>query len=209
MQYDRELISHKLQRWDHYISDYHLPQWESIPDFGLYMDQVIVLLEQYLSFIPPVSESKERVVTASAINNYVRLKLMPAPVKRKYYRIHICYLIIILTLKQSIGISQVQKIIPLALADEQDGTESIRQVYEDYSRKFRGVALLFIQQIQNTWQDLCTPDAGTDGVARCLVMESALLAGFSKILAEKLLRLCDADPQEIFAQEQEYPRNDS
>lgn len=209
MQYDRELISHKLQRWDHYISDYHLPQWESIPDFGLYMDQVIVLLEQYLSFIPPVSESKERVVTASAINNYVRLKLMPAPVKRKYYRIHICYLIIILTLKQSIGISQVQKIIPLALADEQDGTESIRQVYEDYSRKFRGVALLFIQQIQNTWQDLCAPDAGTDGVARCLVMESALLAGFSKILAEKLLRLCDADPQEVFAQEQEYPRNDS
>lgn len=202
MQYDKELISHKLQRWDHYISQYHLPQWDSIPDFGLYMDQVIVLLEQYLSFIPPVNEEKERVVTASAINNYVRLKLMPAPVKRKYFRVHICYLIMILTLKQSIGISQVQKIIPWNLADEQGGTESIRRIYEDYSGKFRGIALLFIQQIQTTWQDLCAPDAGTDGVARCLVMESALLAGFSKILAEKLLRLCDADPREILALEQ-------
>ena len=46
MEYDRELIAHKLQRWDKFITDYHLPDWDSIPDFGLYMDQVIVLLEQ-------------------------------------------------------------------------------------------------------------------------------------------------------------------
>lgn len=143
MSYDKSLIAHKLQRWDQYITDYHLPQWESIPDFGLYMDQVVLLLERYLSFIPPVNEEKERIVTASAINNYVRLKLMPAPVKRKYYRVHICYLIMILTLKQSIGISQVQKIIPWELADGQDGPESVRQIYEDYSGKFRGIALLF------------------------------------------------------------------
>ena len=160
MSYDKSLIAHKLQRWDQYITDYHLPQWESIPDFGLYMDQVVLLLERYLSFIPPVNEEKERIVTASAINNYVRLKLMPAPVKRKYYRVHICYLIMILTLKQSIGISQVQKIIPWELADGQDGPESVRQIYEDYSGKFRGIALLFNRQIQQSWQDLCVPDAG-------------------------------------------------
>ena len=183
MSYDKALIAHKLQRWDQYITKYHLPQWESIPDFGLYMDQVVLLLERYLSFIPPVNEEKERIVTASAINNYVRLKLMPAPVKRKYYRVHICYLIMILTLKQSIGISQVQKIIPWDLADGQDGPEPLRKIYEDYSGKFRGIALLFNRQIQQSWEDLCAPDAGTDGVARCLVMESALLAGFSKILA--------------------------
>ena len=56
MPYDKPLIAHKLQRWDQYITDYHLPQWDSIPDFGLYMDQVILLLERYLSFIPPVSK---------------------------------------------------------------------------------------------------------------------------------------------------------
>lgn len=160
MPYDKPLIAHKLQRWDQYITDYHLPQWDSIPDFGLYMDQVILLLERYLSFIPPVNAEKERIVTASAINNYVRLKLMPAPVKRKYYRVHICYLIMILTLKQSIGISQVQKIIPWDLADGQDGPETVRHIYEDYSGKFRGIALLFNHQIQQSWQELCAPDAG-------------------------------------------------
>ena len=204
MSYDKALIAHKLQRWDQYITKYHLPQWDSIPDFGLYMDQVVLLLERYLSFIPPVNEEKERIVTASAINNYVRLKLMPAPVKRKYYRVHICYLIMILTLKQSIGISQVQKIIPWDLADGQDGPEPLRKIYEDYSGKFRGIALLFNRQIQQSWEDLCAPDAGTDGVARCLVMESALLAGFSKILAEKLLRLWEADPQAVLDAEQPH-----
>ena len=79
MEYDKELIAHKLQRWDKFITDYHLPDWETIPDFGLYMDQVIVLLEQYLSFIPAPVGGKERFVTSSTINNYVRLKIMPAP----------------------------------------------------------------------------------------------------------------------------------
>lgn len=101
MQYDKGLISHKLARWDKFITEYHLPDWDAIPDLGLYMDQVIVLLEQYLTFIPAPTGSKERFVTSSTINNYVRLKIMPAPVKRKYHRIHIAYLIMILTMKQT------------------------------------------------------------------------------------------------------------
>ena len=42
MQYDKELIAHKLDRWDRFITDYHLPEWDAIPDLGLYMDQVVV-----------------------------------------------------------------------------------------------------------------------------------------------------------------------
>ena len=45
MHCDYELLAHKLQRWNNYITNYHLPEWDAIPDFGLYMDQVIVLLE--------------------------------------------------------------------------------------------------------------------------------------------------------------------
>ena len=144
MEYDKELIAHKLQRWDKFITDYHLPDWETIPDFGLYMDQVIVLLEQYLSFIPAPVGGKERFVTSSTINNYVRLKIMPAPEKRKYHRIHIAYLIMILTMKQSLSISDVQKILP-ADSNETD----VRAVYEDYSLKFRRVGLFFNQQVQS------------------------------------------------------------
>ena len=89
---------------------HHLPEWDAIPDLGLYMDQVVVLLAQYLNFIPAMPGGKESFVTSSTINNYVRLKIMPAPVKRKYFRVHIAYLIMILTMKQSISISDVTRV---------------------------------------------------------------------------------------------------
>lgn len=197
MQYDKELIAHKLQRWDKFISEYHLPDWNVIPDFGLYMDQVIVLLEQYLTFIPAPVGSKERFITSSTINNYVRLRIMPAPVKRKYHRIHIAYLIMILTMKQSLSISDVQKVLP---ADSSEA--DVRAIYEDYSQKFRRVGLFFNQQVQSGEEGVRNADeANCSNAVELLVIESALLAGFSKILAEKLIRLCGADPEDILAAE--------
>ena len=202
MQYDKDLVAHKLRRWDKFITDYHLPEWETIPDFGLYMDQVIVLLEQYLSFIPSPAGTKEHFVTSSTINNYVRLKIMPAPVKRKYHRVHIAYLIMILTMKQSLSISDVQKVIPPDSSEEE-----VRVVYENYSEKFRRLALFFNKQVQSGAEGIHTPGQSTDNAVELLVIESALIAGFSKILAEKLIRLCGADTEDVLAAEGEPAQN--
>ena len=198
MQYDKDLVAHKLRRWDKFITDYHLPEWNAIPDLGLYMDQVIVLLEQYLSFIPAPTGTKERFVTSSTINNYVRLKIMPAPVKRKYHRVHIAYLIMILTMKQSLSISDVQKVIPPGSSEAE-----VRAVYEDYSEKFRRLALFFNQQVQSGAEGIHASEQSSDNAVELLVIESALIAGFSKILAEKLIRLCGADTEDVLAAENE------
>ena len=117
-----------------------------------------MLLVQYLGFIPSIPGGKESFVTSSAINNYVRLKIMPAPVKRKYYRVHIAYLIMILTMKQSISISDVQKILP---ADSSE--DCVRSVYEAYSEKFRQLALFFNQQVQSAATDIRTPSGNEEG----------------------------------------------
>lgn len=202
MQYDKELIAHKLDRWDRFITDYHLPEWDAIPDLGLYMDQVVVLLAQYLNFIPAMPGGKESFVTSSTINNYVRLKIMPAPVKRKYFRVHIAYLIMILTMKQSLSISDVQKILP-ADSNETD----VRAVYEDYSLKFRRVGLFFNQQVQSGSEGIRSAnEQNGNNAVELLVIESALIAGFSKILAEKLIRLCGADAEDVLAAEQTPPQ---
>lgn len=198
MQYDKSLVAHKLLRWDKFITDYHLPEWDSIPDFGLYMDQVIVLLEQYLSFIPTPAGAKEHIVTSATINNYVRLKIMPAPVKRKYHRVHIAYLVMILTMKQSLSISDVQKVIPPMDSSE----DEVLSVYEDYSEKFRRLALFFNQQVQSAAEGVRSTEQSSDNDVELLVIESALIAGFSKILAEKLIRLCGADTEDVLAAEQ-------
>lgn len=194
MQYDKALIEHKLERWDKFITEYHLPEWDAIPDFGLYMDQVIALMEQYLSFIPSPAGSKEKFVTSSTVNNYVRLKVMPAPVNRKYYRIHLAYLIIILTMKQSLSISDVQKILPLNISDDQ-----AHAAYDGYARMFRQLALFFNQQVKNGISGV--QQVGREDTVDLLVIESALIAGFSKILAEKLIRLCGADTEQVLAAE--------
>ena len=47
-----------------------------------------------------------------------------------------------------------------------------------------------------------TPDQPGEAAVSRLVIESTLIAGFSKILAEKLIRLCGADTQEVLAAEQ-------
>ena len=180
------------------LTAYQPEAWERIPDLGLYMDQVVVLLAQYLNFIPAMPGGKESFVTSSTINNYVRLKIMPAPVKRKYHRIHIAYLIMILTMKQSLSISDVQKVIPPNSSEEE-----VRAVYENYSEKFRRLALFFNQQVQSGAEGIHAPGQSSDNAVELLVIESALIAGFSKILAEKLIRLCGADTEDVLAAEGE------
>ncbi len=195
----KKLIIHKLERWDRFITNYHLPDWDSIPDLGLYMDQVVVLLVQYLGFIPSIPGGKESFVTSSAINNYVRLKIMPAPVKRKYYRVHIAYLIMILTMKQSISISDVQKFCPPTAARTACGR------YTRPTPKNSGSwPMFFNQQVQSAATDIRTPSGDEEGAVGRLVIECGLIAGFSKILAEKLIRLCDADTEAVLAAEQPH-----
>ena len=93
------------------IVKHKLPYWDELPEIDLYMDQVVALMEKYLSFHKVDEDTK--IITNSMINNYVKLGIMPAPVKKRYSREHIAYLIIICTLKQSLPISDIKDLIEL------------------------------------------------------------------------------------------------
>lgn len=96
-----------------------IPSWNQLPAIELYMDQVIILLNQYINASTPI--------TQSMINNYVKLKAIPAPVKKRYSKMHLAYLIIFCTLKQTLSISTIQKIMPVDLTEEQ-----VIKVYESF-----------------------------------------------------------------------------
>ena len=87
MHYDRERVVQKMRLWERHLTEHVLPTWEELPSLELYMDQVIALLTDYLSFLPK-EDDLDAIVTAAAINNYVRKKVMPPPVKKRYSRIH-------------------------------------------------------------------------------------------------------------------------
>ena len=90
------------------ISHHYIPKWNDLPEIDLYMDQVIVLMEKYLLDNP---SSETKLITPSMINNYVKLGIMPAPIKKKYSREHLAYLVIICSLKQVMPISNIKEMI--------------------------------------------------------------------------------------------------
>lgn len=70
----------ELALWGQTIEEFQLPRWNLLPDIELYMDQVLTLIEKYLS--PLIVQPNQKIITAAMINNYVKLGLIPAPIKR-------------------------------------------------------------------------------------------------------------------------------
>lgn len=83
-----------------------LPRYDQLPNVTLYRDQVI---EYVALWMEPLSICVEQpVITPSMINNYVKVGLVPAPVKKQYGREQIARLIAICIFKQVLPIAAVQ-----------------------------------------------------------------------------------------------------
>ncbi len=184
MLYDPTYVSAKLIKWEKYMKAFSLPTWEQLPPIELYMDQVLALLTQYLDFLPK-EEKAETIVSASAINNYVRLKVMPPPNRKKYARKHIAYLVILCCLKPGLNISDIQKIIPADLSEEE-----MRVIYNDFVDKHKTAALFFISQAREMTLEFMGEGQSHENTAvDNLVVMTAIVAGLSKLLVEKLIGL--------------------
>lgn len=90
----------------------HLPRWEELPDFPLYIDQVVGYIETKLA---PLSFNNEKIITNSMINNYVKHSIVSKPIKKKYDREHLAYFIVICILKQSFSLEEVNKLIQIQI----------------------------------------------------------------------------------------------
>ena len=67
MPYDKELITHKLIRWEEYLNHYKLPAWKELPDIGLYMDQLISYMPRQL-----IHYGEGESLTSAMVNNYIK-----------------------------------------------------------------------------------------------------------------------------------------
>lgn len=103
-----------------------LPAWDSLPDIDLYMDQVLLLVDRSLRGFPGY---EERGLTASMVNNYVKQGVLPSPVKKRYGRAHLAFLLIICVLKPALPISAIK-----AVTARQLQMRPLEQVYEDFRR---------------------------------------------------------------------------
>ena len=181
MHFDRERVVQRMRKWEAYLNDHALPSWEELPELELYMDQVVALLNSYLGFLPK-EVGMDAVVTAAAVNNYVRKKIIPAPVKKRYSRIHLAYLLMICSLKQSVSISYIQQMVPLSLSEDQ-----VHDIYNSFAAQHRRTTLYFVQQVNQEASRLLAEGKTDDDGVNNIVTAFAVTAGLSRMATEKLI----------------------
>lgn len=87
------------------LCTYHCPRWEELPALGLYLDQVMLVLDSALG---PITPGTDRVViTPTIINNYVKQKVLAPTQKKKYDRTQLADLIMIALLKRALSTAEI------------------------------------------------------------------------------------------------------
>lgn len=85
-------------------ANFRFPHWHDLPTLELYMDQVRIIIDNAMEAL---MLPEEQPVTATMINNYVKIKLITPPVKKKYSREHLARLIIVSLLKRVISLQEI------------------------------------------------------------------------------------------------------
>lgn len=98
--------SDKLDSWLRSLSDFSLPEYNSLPEMDLYMDQVISYLDKKLE--PLETSSLDPQITPFMVNNYVKANLIAAPNLKKYSREQIGYLFAVCSVKQILSMSDIK-----------------------------------------------------------------------------------------------------
>lgn len=95
----------RLSTWGQEIEAIHLPRWDELPDFHLYMDQLVPFVNDHCAFLQITDDDK--LLTPAMINNYVKQRIMPKPVKKRYSRVHLAYLMVLVSLKPVLSIQDI------------------------------------------------------------------------------------------------------
>lgn len=183
MYIEKDKLNKSFNEWEEQLTTYSLPSWDNLPDLDLYMDQVISIIEKYLNIYIKVTGS-DNLITPSMINNYVKLSIIPSPNKKKYSRVHLAYLLIICTLKQTLNMATIQKIIPVDLSYEE-----VKYTYNSFIENQHKAYLYVVENTRAVSNPILSFDGENNERINDLVMQVAASANIFKILTDKIADL--------------------
>lgn len=111
------------------LPNIHCPRWNELPDMDLYMDQVVGLLNEYLEAFR--TQDQEKVITSTMINNYVKHGIVHPPIKKKYTRQHVAYLIVVCILKIVYRMDEISQLISVQISKY-----PVEQAYNYFCEEF-------------------------------------------------------------------------
>lgn len=177
---DKKQLDENIKSWQGVVSDTTLPLYDDLPKLELYMDQVVVLVNDYLSHIFKLG-IEEKQVTASMINNYVKMKIIPAPNKKRYSRVHLSRLVVICLLKQSLNISTIKNLLPQTQTEDEH-----KKFFDRFSKTYStalsdGMALIN-ERLEQTASE-------SDEKYLNMITRSAVTADLYKMFTERFSQL--------------------
>ena len=89
------------------IRDFRMPRYREIPNMGLYLDQTIKYINQYLEPLGCME------ITSSMVSNYVKKGYIKSPVKKQYDAEQIAYLFFIAVAKNVLSMESIAKMFGL------------------------------------------------------------------------------------------------
>ncbi|MEG1658554.1 MAG: DUF1836 domain-containing protein [Oscillibacter sp.] len=98
-------------------------EWDQLPDFSLYMDQVLSYMDRQV-----IRFDEDDGLTAAMINNYTKSGLVPRAEGKKYGREHLAYLTAICVLKRVMSTRDMD----LLLQEELHGDRPISDGYQTF-----------------------------------------------------------------------------
>jgi hypothetical protein len=102
-----------------------VPEFNSLPDIELYMDQVLDFLSR-----SKTSLRDDDKLSSAMVNNYIKADILPRARGKKYSREHLVYLAVILRLKQVLSVKDTGYLIRTAMQGKSD---------EEFFEGFRGM----------------------------------------------------------------------
>ena len=171
--------SNEMQQWIDEMAKLALPRWDDLPELDLYMDQVVTLIERYLK--PLLSENTEKMLTKSMVNNYVKLQLIPPPIKKQYSRRHLAFLIAITLLKQVVTIKEIKQGI-----ENQANISGEKNAY-NYLIEEQEKAIHAVAASLNTNENIVVDFKDVKKSQLALIMVAMAFAG--KIATEKIVAI--------------------
>ena len=105
------------------VSAFHLPRFDDIPNVGLYLEQTVHYICEYLE---PLYHDA---VTGSMISNYVKRRMIASPLRKQYGREQIAELLFITVAKAILSLDNIA--VLLQIRKERYG---IREAYNEFCR---------------------------------------------------------------------------
>ena len=161
------------------LKELKLPRFKDLPDFGIYSEQLVEIVNKALEAM----FDKDNKLTKSMVNNYVKHKIMPSPIKKRYFRNHIVYCIVITVFKNNLSIAEIDGGILHELKKS-----SIEESYNYFCDKIESVMRLIIdildKQDDSDTKMTATIDVDLD---KRNGLTLAIVSVCTKVITQKLL----------------------